>query len=88
MRAPYVIFFRVRLISLSNFVKCIKSVIKILCLTCFASIFIDSTLVALFSVFFRRLKCNDGSEIFFDRGREESYCPSPFDLNSHLIFIQ
>ena len=88
MRAPYVIFFCVRLISLSDFVKCIKIVIKIICLTCFASIFTDSTLGTLFSVFFRRLKCNDGSEIFFDRGREESYCPTPFDLDNHLIFIQ
>ena len=62
--------------------------IKILFLACFAFKFTDSTLVTLFSVFVRRLKCNDGSEIFFDRSREESNCPTPFGLDSHLIFIQ
>ena len=46
----------------------------------FGAIFTDSTLVTLFSVFVRRLKCYDGSEIFFGRGREESYFPTSPDL--------
>ena len=50
--------------------------------------FADSTLVLLFSVFVRILKRYDGSEIFFDRGREEPYFPTLLDSDSHLIFIQ
>ena len=50
--------------------------------------FTDSTLVILFSAFVRILKRYDGSEIFFDRGRQESYFPTLFDIDSPLIFIQ
>ena len=50
--------------------------------------FTDSTMVILFSVFVRILKRYDGSEIFFDRGREGQYFPTLFDIDSHLIFIQ
>ena len=58
--------------------------INMLLLSRVASIFTDNTMVTLLSVYVRRLKCYDGSEIFFDRGKKESYCRTPFDFDNKL----